>query len=100
MVPEMMGWTHIFEYVYQRARVGESNGIQFIVHTAENGHNKPHLHARYRNKEVVLEIPTGAVLAGNLESKKMGQASKWVRANASFLEKKWDELAKGVYCFG
>ena len=96
----MMDWTQIFEYVHQRALVGESNGIQFFIHTAENGHNKPHLYARYQQKEVVLEIPSGKVMAGNLDVKKMKAATKWVIDHSAFLEDKWDELTDGVVCFG
>lgn len=99
-VPEMMDWVYIFEYVHQRGRVGESNGIQFIIHTAENGHNKPHLHARYQQKEVVLEIPSGKVITGTLGDKKTKAATKWVIDHAVFLEDKWDELVGGVVCFG
>lgn len=99
-VPEMMDWTHIFEYVHQRVRVGESNGIHFVIHTAENGHNKPHLHARYQQKEVVLEIPSGKVITGNLDSKKMKTATKWVADHSAFLEEKWNEFASSVVYFG
>lgn len=75
------------------------NGIKFIIHTSENGHNKPHLHAQYQQKEVVLEIPSGKVITGNINSKKMKLASEWVVTNEAFLKQKWNELAHGVYYF-
>ena len=98
--PEMGEWTMIFDYVFQRGRVGSRNGITFIIHTAENGHNVPHLHARYQQQEVVLEIPSGRVMEGNLSPRKLKAASRWVVDNSSFLEEKWDELVGGVCCFG
>lgn len=98
--PQLSEWMDIFDFVCQRVRVGESDGIEFIIHTKENGHNKPHLHARYQAKEVVLEIPTGVVLRGNLSSKKQKRASQWVIEHDAFLKEKWDELVDGVVCFG
>ena len=98
--PLLSEWMDIFDFVCRRVRVGESNGIEFIIHTKENGHNKPHLHARYQTKEVVLEIPTGVVLRGNLSSKKQKRASQWVIEHDAFLKEKWDELVDGVVCFG
>lgn len=53
--PEMREWQRIFDYVSKRGRVGEDNGIKFIIHTAENGHNKPHLHAQYQKKKASLK---------------------------------------------
>lgn len=95
--PEMREWQRIFDYVSKRGRVGEDSGIRFIIHTAENGHNKPHLHAQYQQKEVVLEIPSGKVITGSINPKKMKLASEWVVANEAFLKQKWNELTHGVY---
>ena len=97
--PEMREWDRVFDYISKRGRVGEESGIRFIIHTAENGHNKPHLHAQYQQKEVVLEIPSGKVITGNIDSRKMKLASKWVVANRAFLKQKWNELSHGVYYF-
>ena len=98
--PGLSVWIDIFDYVFQRARVGKSDGIEFIIHTAEKGHNTPHLHARYQDKEIVLEIPSGKVIAGNLPAKKCAKASKWVVEHSECLKLKWDELTTGVVCFG
>ena len=98
--PEMHEWITVFDYVFQRGRVGSSNGITFVIHTAENGHNTPHLHARHQQQEVVLAIPLGNVITGNLSPKKLKIASQWLVDNAAFLKEKWNELAGGVCCFG
>lgn len=97
--PEMREWQCIFDYISKRGRVGEDNGIKFIIHTAEKGHNKPHLHAQYQQKEAVLEIPSGKVITGNIDSKKMKLASEWVITNETFLKQKWNKLTNGVYYF-
>ena len=98
--PELKEWIHVFEYVFQRGQVGYKNGIRFCIHTAENGHNKPHLHASYQGEGIVIEIPTGTVLEGNLSNKQKKVASTWVSENAEYLEEKWNELVDGVCLFG
>lgn len=55
---EMREWLSIFDFIFRRGVVGEENGIRFIIHTAERGHNLPHLHAKYQGKEAVIEAPT------------------------------------------
>ncbi|HJG30550.1 MAG TPA: DUF4160 domain-containing protein [Collinsella ihuae] len=98
--PNLREWINIFDYIFQRGRVGESNGIVFIIHTREKGHNKPHLHAEYQQYAVVLEIPTGKVIEGNLPPKKLKMASRWVAEHQDYLEEQWDLLVDGVRCFG
>ena len=96
---EMQEWAIIFDVVFQRALVGKDNGISFVIHTAERGHNLPHLHANYQGKEAVIEIPSGRTIKGNLEPKKMKQASKWVREHEDFLKCKWNEFSQGICYF-
>ena len=98
--PEMKEWIHVFGYVFQRGLVGVKKGIKFCIHTAEDGHNKPHLHASYQDKEVALEIPTGKIITGKLNHKQQKIASEWVKENAEYLKAKWNELVDGVYLFG
>lgn len=43
--------------------------LNVTLRTAENGHNTPHLHAQYWQKEVVLDMPSGKVMTGNIDSK-------------------------------
>lgn len=97
--PEMREWQCIFDYISKRGRVGEENEIKFIIHTSENGHNKPHLHAQYQQKEVVLEIPSGKVITGNINSKKMKLASEWVVTMRPFLSKNGTSLLTGFIIF-
>lgn len=90
--PAVKVWIEIFEPVITRGKVGFDNGIHFLIHTAENGHSKPHLHATYKDKEISLEIPSGKILAGNLPANKATKASHWVIDNQEYLKQKWNEL--------
>ncbi|MGI6033289.1 MAG: DUF4160 domain-containing protein [Coriobacteriales bacterium] len=98
--PEMCDWCIYLGYIFRKGAVGKYEGIKFVIHTAENGHNKPHLHASYQGREIVLEIPDGKILRGSLGNKKDKQTQKWVRTNADSLKKHWNELVAGVYMFG
>lgn len=98
--PDLREWMSIFDYVCKRGAVGRENGIVFVIHTAEHGHNRPHLHAKYQDREVVLAIPSGEVIAGNIDAKKQKQASQWVAGHREYLMEKWDSLTNGVVCFG
>ena len=98
--PEMREWIYVFGYVFRRGLVGAKKGIRFYIHTAEDGHNKPHLHVSYQGKEIVLEIPTGKIITGKLNHKQQKIASEWVKENAEYLKGKWNELVDGVCLFG
>lgn len=89
-------WWGIFEVIHQRGRVGKENGIKFIIHTAENGHNEPHLHAKYQNKEVSISINTCKVITGNLPINKLNEAIEWTKNNQAMVKDKWNELINGI----
>ena len=89
-------WEGIFEALHYRGRIAFDNSIVYVIHTNEQGHNKPHLHAQYQDKEIVLEIPTGNVLGGNLARNKAKWASKWVQSHADYITTKWNELSNGI----
>ena len=91
-----MPWENIFEVISERKKVGEHEGIYFIIHPNEQGHNKGHLHAKYQSKEVVISIPEGEVISGNIPKTKQRIASKWVIDNRNFLIKQWDEVTNGI----
>lgn len=98
--PAMSSWFSIFGYLYQRGAVGSSNGIRFVIHPKESGHNIAHLHAQYQGKEVVIGIPNGEIIAGNLPRSQMKKASEWVRNNQEYLTEQWDTLTGGANLFG
>lgn len=93
---QFIKWESIFDVIHYRGRVAFENSITYVIHTNEQGHNKPHLHAQYQDREIVVEIPTGSILAGNLSGKKAKMASEWVVANADILSQKWNDLTNGI----
>ena len=86
-VSMLMQWRIILDVICYRGRIGFDNGITFVIHPKEQGHNKAHLHAKYNNSEVVIEIPTGIIITGNLPKDKNKLANIYARY-FSFLEKK------------
>lgn len=76
--------------------VGRKAGIVFIIHPNEQGHNKAHLHAKYQNNEVVIGIPDGEIISGNIPLSKQTRASIWVKENCDVLERYWNELTNGI----
>ena len=89
-------WMRILGIRSQRQRVGKIDGIDFIIHPNEQGHNLGHLHAKYQGCEVVISIPDGKVLGGNISPPKQKEATNWVVANKDYLTERWNELTNGV----
>lgn len=94
---EMLPWIRIFGVIEYRGLVSKRNDLSFIIHTKEKGHNSPHVHVQYQDREVVIEITTGNILAGNIPSKKHKEASNWVIKHQEFFKKHWNGLvSEGV----
>ena len=94
---EFHEWEQVFNVIHYRGRVGFENGITYIIHTNESGkHNLPHLHAKYQNDEVVIELKTGKILTGSLNKTQLKRASDWVVKNDELVCKRWNELTKGI----
>lgn len=89
-------WGQIFSVTHYRRRIGFENSIKFTIHTNESGHNKPHLHAQYNENEIVIEIPSGKIIVGNLPPRKAKQASNWVVNNIDYVIHKWNDLSNGI----
>lgn len=74
----------------QRGKVGDDNGIYFIIHT--NDHNPPHLHAKYGEYEAKINIENGQIISSNLPKAKRKYASQWTIKNKLRLMEKWNEI--------
>lgn len=96
LMNEFRGWWQIFEIVEQRRKIGQLDGMVFIIHSNERSHNKAHLHVTYKEKSAVIEIPTGNVIKSNLSSRQNMAAGAWVRQNNTMLIEKWNALTNGV----
>ena len=89
-------WESILEVIHYRGRIAFDNSIEYIIHTNEQGHNKPHLHARYRDREVVIDLIDGTILAGKISGNQAKKASSWVQTHKDYVNQKWNELSNGI----
>ena len=83
----------VFELFEIRGKVGKQDGITFIVHSNEQNHTIPHVHAQYGEYEVSIAIESGEVLAGNLPSKNLKKAIKWVLGHQTKLQSDWSNYS-------
>ena len=81
----------VFELYHKRARVGNCNQIIFEIRTKEQGHNVPHIHACYENKNISISLVDFSVLSGNIPKKQVMIAVKWTKDNIDLLRMKWNE---------
>lgn len=71
-------------------------GIIIYMYFMDNRqHKKPHIHAKYQDDEVVVEIPNGEVLAGNIPNSKMKLLQAWIELHKDELVADWELAASG-----
>ena len=63
------------------------DGVRIVIHNGE--HRPPHIHAIYGESEVLIEIETDKICAGDLPAKQLKKAIKWLTENA--------DLALSIY---
>lgn len=81
----------VFGLREQRGKVGTRGSIIFEIRTKEQGHNTPHLHAHYGNKNISISLIDFSVLAGNIPAKQERIAIEWTKQNIDVLKSKWNE---------
>jgi len=92
-----MTWDIIFDIIHVRGKIESINGINFIIHSNEAGkHNKPHIHCQYQCKEVVIEIESAKILAGNIPVSKQKIAQKWISTHHDYIADNWNKLSNGM----
>jgi len=84
---------NVFSVYEIRGLVGKEQGIKFIVHTNEQNHVIPHIHASYGEYNVEIEIESQRILAGNIPNKQIKIATQWVKENKENLLGKWKEIS-------
>lgn len=83
-----------FEIIEIRGLLGSYQGISFFVHSRENNHALPHVHAKVGEFQTSIEISDEAnILSGNLPKKKQKAARNWVRKNKDKLLTDWNNFA-------
>lgn len=63
-------------------QIASFNGIIVRIYNGE--HRPAHIHASYNEHEVLIEIETLLIYAGNLPKKQLKQVYNWLEANQSF----------------
>jgi len=58
-------------------------------------HKMPHIHARYQDREAVIGIPKGDLLAGELPRAKLRLVQAWIEIHKDDLLADWDLAVAG-----
>lgn len=55
-------------------------------------HNPPHFHVVTPQYQILVEIASMSVLAGEMDRRSLNMALDWARENRQFLEREWSRL--------
>lgn len=58
-------------------------------------HSSPHIHVRYQEFEVIVRIPDGGVLEGNIPNNKMKLLQAWMEIHKDELMADWNLAVSG-----
>lgn len=71
-------------------------GIIIYMYFLDNKqHKSPHIHARYQEKEVIVSIPDGTVLEGEIPPNKLKLVSAWIELHQDELMADWELAVSG-----
>ena len=71
-------------------------GIIIYMYFMDNKqHNTPHIHVKYQEHEVIVSIPDGAVLEGNIPKPKMKLLQAWIELHKDELVADWELAVSG-----
>lgn len=62
-------------------------------------HRLPHIHVKYQEQEVVIAIPGGEVLEGELKPSKLKLVQAWVEIHQDELMADWELASQGQPVF-
>lgn len=75
-------------------------GIIIYMYFFDNKmHYLPHIHAKYQDDEVVVEIPDGRVLEGEIPLNKLKLVLAWIEIHKEELMANWELATKGEMVF-
>lgn len=71
-------------------------GIIIYLYFKDNKqHKKPHIHAKYQENEVIIAIPDGEILDGNIPNSKMKLLQAWIELHKDELIADWELAVSG-----
>ena len=73
--------------------------IVYIYFMDDKQHRLPHLHAKYQDHEVIVSIPNGEVLDGDLPRSKMRLLLAWIELHKDELQADWELAVTGEQPF-
>ena len=62
-------------------------------------HNLPHIHIKYQEQEIVLQIPDGNILDGKLRNDKLKLVLAWIEIHKDELMADWELASNGEKLF-
>ena len=62
-------------------------------------HHLPHIHVKYQGQEVVLSIPDGDILQGELKRNRMKLVQAWIEIHQDELMANWELASNGEQVF-
>ncbi len=62
-------------------------------------HHIPHVHVKYQEQEVVVAIPDGEVLEGQIKANRMKLVQAWIEIHKDELMADWELAGKGETIF-
>jgi len=60
-------------------------------------HKLPHIHVKYQNNEVVISIPDGNILEGEIPKSKMKLVQAWIEIHKDELVADWELAVSGEH---
>lgn len=71
-------------------------GLIIYMYFMDNKQHKlPHIHAKYQDDEVIVQIPDGTVLEGSIPSAKMKLLQAWIELHKEELVADWELAVSG-----
>ena len=73
-------------------------GIIIYMYFMDNKQHKlPHIHVKYQEYEVIVEIPEGNVLEGKIPSRQMKLLQAWIEIHKDELMADWELSVSGEH---
>ena len=69
--------------------------IIYLYFKDNRQHKLPHIHVKYQEHEVVVQIPNGNVLAGSIPNSKMKLLQAWIEIHADEIMADWELALAG-----
>lgn len=69
--------------------------IVYMYFMDDKQHNLPHIHVKYQQHEVIVSIPDGEVLEGEIPASKMKLLLAWIELHKDELVADWELAVTG-----